>query len=148
MTSVAQAPPDLITFADIKWHARRALRFGLVSGAGLLLDVALFLVLVRPELGPFWANAVSSAAGLTFVYCVSVRRIFRYDGRFIVPLFAAYLTYHLCGTLVVSWAISALVRGGFPPWAAKVAILPMTFGVNYLFMSWLTRRRERWVVTH
>src|SRR5437762_4213786 len=146
MASASDAPPDLITFADIKWHAARAFRYGLVSGAGLALDISLFLILVRAGIGPFAANIVSSAAGLTFVYCASVRRIFRYDGRFIVPLFAAYVFYHVCGTLFVSWAISSVVHLGVAPAIPKIGILPATFTANYLFMSWLTVHRERWIL--
>jgi hypothetical protein len=82
---------------------------------------------------------------LTFVYCVSVRRIFRYGGQFVLPLFAAYLGYHFCGTLIVSAAISALVHAGVTPALAKIGILPVTFSMNYLFMSWLTRNRQRWI---
>ena len=129
----------------LRYHAARALRFGLVSGLGLALDVALFLTLVHARVGAFEANVVSSAAGLTFVYCASVRRIFRYDGRFIVPLFAAYVLYHVCGTLFVSWAISGVVRLGVAPAIPKIGILPATFTANYLFMSWLTAHRERWI---
>jgi putative flippase GtrA len=142
--SVSDAPPDLITFADIKRHVRRALHFGLVSGAGLAVDLTLFLILVRAGLGPFVANIASSGTALTIVYCVSVRRIFRYEGRFIVPLFALYLTYHVCGTLIVSEVVSVLVYSGVPPPLAKVGILPATFAANYAFMGWLTRRRQRW----
>src|SRR5437870_4602991 len=131
MASASDAPPDLITFADIKWHAARAFRYGIVSGAGLALDISLFLILVRAGIGPFAANIISSATGLTFVYCVSVRRIFRYDGRFILPLFAAYVLYHVCGTLVMSGAISGVVHAGIAPALAKVGILPLTFSANY-----------------
>ena len=145
MASASDAPPDLITFADIRWHAARALRFGLVSSIGLLLDLALFLLLVRAGVDPFAANFVSSGTALTFVYCVSVRRIFRYEGRFIVPLFAAYLLYHVSGTLVVSEGISLVIHAGAAPVLAKIGILPVTFSANYLFMSWLTHKRERWV---
>ena len=127
----------------MRHHAGRALRFGLVSGLGLALDVALFLTLVHARVSTFEANIVSSAAGLTFVYCASVRRIFRYDGRFIVPLFAAYVFYHVCGTLFVSWAISRVVHLGVAPAIPKIGILPATFTANYLFMSWLTVHRER-----
>ena len=145
MASASDAPPDVITFGDIRWHAARALRFGLVSGIGLVLDLALFLLLVRAGVDPFTANVISSGTGLTFVYCVSVRRIFRYRGRFIVPLFAAYLLYHVCGTLAVSEIISLVIRAGLAPVLAKVGILPVTFSANYLFMSWLTHKREPWV---
>jgi hypothetical protein len=142
--------PDRLTgtlsLEGVRYHAARALRFGLASGIGLALDIALFLALVHSGVGAFGANIVSSAAGLTFVYCASVRRIFRYDGRFIVPLFAAYVFYHVCGTLFVSWAISGVVRLGVAPAIPKVGILPVTFTANYLFMSWLTAHRERWIL--
>jgi hypothetical protein len=136
-----------LSFADIRWHWGRAVHYGLVSGVGLALDVALFLVLVRAGAGPFAANLVSSGSALTFVYLGSVRRVFRYDGHFIVPLFAAYVLYHVCGTVVVSGVISAVVHAGIAPAMAKVGILPVTFITNYAFMSWLTRKRERWAPT-
>lgn len=138
----------ILSVASFKFHARRAIRFGLVSGMGLVIDLSLFLILVRSGVAPFVANITSSGAGLTFVYCASVRRVFRYHGRFIVPLFAAYLLYHVCGTLVVSEVISRLIQAGVPPALAKIGILPATFGANYFFMSWMTRRRERWVLQH
>lgn len=139
---------DHLSPASLRFHAGRAFRYGLVGGAGLALDLTLFLVLVHARFSPFAANIVSSATALTFVYAVSVRRVFRYGGRFIVPLFAAYVFYHVCGTLLVSWVISRLVQEGAGPALAKIAVLPLTFGANYAFMSLLTRRRERWVSEH
>ncbi|MEO8454290.1 MAG: GtrA family protein [Sphingomicrobium sp.] len=145
MTTVPDEPAtDPLSLADIRWHLGRAFRYGLISGLGLAIDIALFLLLVRAGVGPFAANVTSSGIALTFVYLGSVRRVFRYDGHFIVPLFAAYLFYHVCGTLVVSGVISRLVHAGIAPAMAKVGILPVTFATNYLFMSWLTRKRERW----
>lgn len=139
-----EAPTGVISFADIKRHLGRAFRYALVSGAGLALDIVLFLSLVRGGMGPFAANVISSGSALTFVYLGSVRRVFHYDGKVIVPLFALYLLYHVCGTLVVSGVISALIHGGIAPALAKVGILPATFATNYVFMSWLTRKRQRW----
>src|SRR5438445_12267253 len=92
-----------LSAASLRFHAGRAFRYGTVSGIGLALDLTLFLVLVRAHVGPFAANILSSGTALTFVYAVSVRRVFRYDGGFILPLFAAYVAYHVCGTLLVSW---------------------------------------------
>jgi putative flippase GtrA len=135
-----------LSIEGVRHHAARVLRFGLVSALGLTLDIALFLTLVHAAVGAFEANIVSSGVGLIFVYCTSVRRIFRYDGRFIVPLFAAYVFYHVCGTLFVSWAISGMVHLGVAPAIPKIGILPATFTANYLFMSWLTAHRERWIL--
>jgi putative flippase GtrA len=94
---------------------------------------------------PFAANVVASAAGLTFVYFASVRRVFRYEGQFLTAMFATYAVYHLWGTLLVAWGVSELIAFGWHPAGAKILILPMTFAANYLFMSWLTSQPLRWV---
>ena len=143
-----ERPTRHLSIASLKWHAVRMFRYALVGGAGLVLDFTLFLALVHAGLGSFKSNIVSSGTTLTFVYFISVRQIFRYHGKFILPLFAAYLTYHFCGTLLVSWVIMRLVHLDIAPALAKIAILPATFTANYLFMSWLTRNRERWAQTH
>ncbi len=132
--------------ARLRDHALRAFRFGIVSGMGLALDLSLFVALLYGGVPPFAANTISSWTALTFVYCASVRRVFRYHGQFIVPLFVIYVLYHLCGTLFVSWGISGLAQAGVAPPLTKVGIIPATFTANYLFMSWLTARRGRWIL--
>src|SRR5436305_14499583 len=115
MVTLPERPAGTLSGDGLRYQAARGLRVGLVSGLGLALDIALFLTLVHSRVGAFDANVVSSAAGLTFVYCASVRRIFRYHGKFIVPLFAAYVIYHVCRTSLVSSAISGLVKIGVAP---------------------------------
>lgn len=129
----------------ISRHGARAIRFALVSGAGLGLDLGLFVALSSSGVAAFGASCLSSAAAVTFVYAASVRRVFRYDGGFLASMFAAYALYQLCGILLGSWAVSALVGAGLVPAAAKIAILPVTFSANYLFMCWLTADPQRWV---
>lgn len=122
--------------------AARVLAFGLVSGVGLALDYGLFLLLVEQGLRAGVANLISAGAAVTFVYFVSVRRIFAYQGRFLFGLFTAYALYQVAAVAAASWAVDWLVTGArlAPVWA-KAAILPLTFGANFLFMSWLTRTR-------
>ena len=125
-------------------HGRRVFRFGIVSGLGLCLDLLTFLGLVGYGFSPFQANLVSSVAGVTFVYFVSVRRVFSYEGRFHLAMFAAYLTYQMCGIFAGSWLVGLRSALGLLPIAAKMAILPITFCANYLFMGWLTAGAARW----
>jgi putative flippase GtrA len=117
----------------------KLLRFAAVSGAGLAIDFGLFLWLVQLGTRPGIANAVSAAAAVTFVYFVAVRRIFSYSGTFLLPLFAAYLAYQLVGVAAASAAVDWLAANYMPAAAAKLAILPVTFCANYLFMAFLTR---------
>ena len=135
------------TGPSMNWreHGIRLFRFAAVSGAGLALDLILFMSLIAIGVAPFAGNMLSSAAAVTFVYAASVRRVFRHNGGFIATMFAAYAVYQLCGILIGSWAVSALIQAGAPAAFAKIAILPVTFGANYLFMCWLTSSPERWV---
>ena len=73
---------------------------------------------------PFAANVFASAAGLTFVYFASVRRVFRYEGQFLPAMFATYVVYHLCGTVLVSWGVIEMIEFGLHPAGAKM--LPFT----------------------
>ena len=127
-----------------KPHAKKVLQFGAVSGTGLALDFCLFVALLSLRLPAFGANAMSSFAAVTFVYFASVRRIFRYGGQFHAAMFASYAAYQLCGIAAGSWAVQSLILLGWPGPVAKLAIVPVTFTANYLFMSWLTSDPRRW----
>ncbi len=117
-------------------------KFAIVSGVGLGLDFVIFIALVSASAEPFWANLVSGGAAVTFVYFASVRRIFSYAGRFLLPLFALYMLYQCLGVTTASWAVAAIAEHA-SPLVAKLLILPVTFSANYLFMSYLTRSAAR-----
>jgi len=125
-------------------HVRKVLHFAAVSGAGLTLDICLFLALLSLKVPAFAANAASSFAAVTFVYFAAVRRVFRYGGEFHVAMFATYAAYQACGIALGSWAVQALIALGLPGAAAKLGIVPLTFTANYLFMAWLTSNPARW----
>ena len=118
------------------------LTFAIVSGVGLGLDFVIFILLVSASAEPFWANLVSGGAAVTFVYFASVRRIFSYAQRFLLPLFALYLLYQSLGVTAASWAVAEIAEH-VSPLAAKLLILPVTFSANYLFMSYLTGSAAR-----
>ncbi len=52
------------------------------------IDVFLFVMLLRCGLSSSAASRLSSLAAVSFVYFASARRIFVYDGRFVIGLFA------------------------------------------------------------
>jgi putative flippase GtrA len=109
-----------------------------LSGGGLAIDTLLFIALL-PQLGPFLANLISAALAVTFVYFASVRRIFEYQGKFMLALFLLYLAYQAVGVTASSAAV-AWLSTIVPPVPAKIIIIPVTFAMNFLFMTWLTRR--------
>jgi putative flippase GtrA len=120
-------------------HLLNVMRFAVVSGIGLAIDFAVFLVLVELGLSPFAANAVSGASAVSFVYFASVRRIFSYQSGFLLGLFVAYLAYQAAGVTGASLAVGFLSAHFVPPVVSKILILPVTFSANYIFMSLLTR---------
>jgi putative flippase GtrA len=119
----------------------KLLRFALVSGTGLALDVGLFVLLVQYGLRAGYANFISASVAVTFVYFVSTKRVFEYAGRFLLPLFLVYVGYQTLAVSAASWAVDAIVALGILPVLAKGLILPVTFSANYLFLEFLTRTR-------
>jgi dolichol-phosphate mannosyltransferase len=117
----------------------KVMRFAAVSGVGLGLDICVFFVLTQIGVRAGLANVVSASLAVTYVYFVATRRVFAYEGRFLLPLFAAYVAYQLVAVPAASWAIDALVVMSLTPLAAKVLILPVTFSANFLMMAFLTR---------
>lgn len=121
----------------------RVMGFALVSGVGLCLDLCLFWLLTEFGWRAGWANLLSAFTAITFVYFASARRIFSYEGSFLLPLFGLYLGYQIAAVALASWAVDALVIAGVTPILAKLIILPATFTANFVFMSWLTKSRAR-----
>lgn len=128
--------------ASIPTWLKRVLAFAAVSGVGLALDFALFLTFVELGVRAGPANFISAAIAVSFVYFVSVRRLFDYRGKFLLRLFLAYLLFQLVAVATASWAVDWIVTLQISPAVAKLLILPLTFSANYLFMSWITRARD------
>lgn len=123
---------------------RDLLRFALVSGAGLGIDFALFLGACAAGVAPGVANLLSGGCAVAFVYFASVRRVFCDARGFHLGSFAAYLAYQAAALSLASLAVAHLASALSPPASsspalAKLAILPATFGANYVFMRLLTR---------
>lgn len=117
---------------------RRLLRFAGVSGAGLALDYTVYTILCAGGIAAGWANLVSAALAVTFVFVVSARRIFEAPSGFLVKpfvLYAAYQTIAVSMTSAAVGAMTALLDGRYL--LGKTSVLPVSFTANYLFMSWL-----------
>lgn len=122
----------------------RLLRFGLVSGLGLVTDVVLYVLLYRGGTPPGLANLTSAGVAVALVFLLSQRRVFQYGGHFLLPLFLAYLLYQVAAVAAASAGVAALVAGaGLAPLPAKAVVTPLTFGCNYVFMSLMFARAGR-----
>jgi len=124
------------------FRENRIIGFALVSATGLLIDFVTFSALIGLQVSIYTANLCAGALAVTFVYFASVRRVFAYEGRFLFGLLGVYIVYQICGVTLASMAVHRLTGPHFPALAAKIAILPLTFSSNYLFMSFLTRQKR------
>lgn len=132
--------PTSQTWDDARRLTARILAFGLISGVGLAIDYGVFLLLINAGIHAGWANAVSAGLAISFVFFVSIRRIFAYDGKFLFGRFVAYILFQAAAVGIASLAITLLVNSaGLVPVLAKAATLPVTFTANFLFMNWLAR---------
>ena len=124
------------------------LKFAGASGAGLLLDYAIYTALCEAGLPAGWANLISASAGVTFVFLVSAHRIFDATGHFLTRLFVVYALFQLVAVTAASALVgtmTAVLDGQYL--LGKTAVLPLTFTANYLFMAWLMTPLRRRAVT-
>jgi putative flippase GtrA len=123
----------------------RLAKFAGASGLGLLLDYAVYTVLCEAGLAAGVANLISASVGVTFVFLVSAHRIFDSSDHFLLRLFVIYAVYQVVAIVAASWLVDTMT-GVFDGryLLGKTVVLPLTFGANYLFTSWLftARRRE------
>lgn len=125
--------------------------FAMVSGVGWLCDMLTFAILVKLfDTPPFVANFVSSYAGVTFVWFVSLKMVFRREsgGRSVFLL--AYWAFQFVSILLYSELLHLLAAGlrdtallhrismdaGI---VAKIIITPFNLITNFIFMKLLVR---------
>jgi putative flippase GtrA len=122
----------------------RILKFAGVSGAGLLLDYAIYTTLCMSGMPAGFANLISAGTAVTMVFLVSARHIFEGGGGFMVRLFVFYALYQVLAVSAASAAVHAatdLFDGRYI--LGKTIVVPFSFTFNYLFMSWLFATRDR-----
>lgn len=120
------------------------LKFGVISGLGWLIDFTVFYLLVRLEVPPFFANVVGAGIAVTFVFFSSVKRVFQYEGGYLLAKLAGYIGYQVIAVAIASALIGLIVRHtGMEPLLAKILVTPFTFYANFQFMSYITTGRLR-----
>ncbi|MBJ9237982.1 GtrA family protein [Citrobacter braakii] len=119
-------------------------RFAVVSGLGWLIDFSIFALL--NSLGfPVWlANIVGATTAVLFVFFASVRKIFQYNGHYILWKLLNYIVYQIIAIVCASLLIDFIaLQFGMLPIIAKIIVTPLTFYANFQFMSFLTTGRLR-----
>jgi hypothetical protein len=116
---------------------QRLFVYGLYTAFGLSLDICIFLLFTHgAHVQPFWGNIAGGAVASTFVYYVTVRRIFNYQGQFLVTKWLAYVGY-ICVALLVASALVQLIISIWlvMPIVAKLILVPIQFFLNYFVLG-------------
>ncbi len=93
----------------MKGLVRQAVRFIGLSGIGWLMDLCVYTVLGIWSEDLFLSNIVSSWVGVTFVFLLSTRYVFKDRGR--IPLkwkYVIYLSYQCVLILLMSELLAAV----------------------------------------
>ncbi len=132
---------------------RQAAQFVAVSGAGWLLDVAVFMALSGPA---GWhvlpANVVSGSCGVLLVFAVSSRKIFTRNTGSMAQKVAMLLLFNLVAIITASFVLAwiaqlvsaAAAPYGLPPYGvrlvAKMLVTPVTLLLNFIVVRYLVER--------
>jgi putative flippase GtrA len=127
------------------------LGFVLVSGIGWLLDLLSYTILTQAGgFPPSCANFVSSMAGVTYVWFVSLNRLFNrgdYGKSIFLPIYWVYQAVSIfLYSVLIAFVAASRFNSLFGQWLnlpvevmAKILITPVNLLTNFIFMTILTK---------
>lgn len=127
------------------------IKFLFISGTGWLIDFGLYFIftnILKYEV--FYSNILSSIPAITFVFIVSVKKIFKKkkNGISIIKKYIIYFLYQilliflisLLGQFLYSVIIKNNVEPKFIKIIIKIIITPVTMIINFFVMKFLTEK--------
>jgi putative flippase GtrA len=113
-------------------RSARFWRFFLGTVGGLATDLSVFTLLTKVGLAPGFANIISATLGLLVVYFLVTRYAFKAQHSNLK--FIAFVTWYSLMILLWGGVIQLLVvNSGISPLVAKLATIPISFGLNFVF---------------
>lgn len=136
------------TAASVPTLVRRALgdhrvRFLVVGGGSAAVEFLLFGLLVRAEVLPAAANALSFVVGLLLSF--TGYRLWSFAGDHVVSgraQFVGYVSLALVNVAITSTLIHLMVSAGTAPWVAKLACMAMVTTWNFFLLNRVIFRRR------
>lgn len=132
------------------------IHFLTVSGIGWLIDFGLYTAIGKYTAIPTsWANMISGIPALTFVFCISTRKIFqktagrlsigtKYVIYFMYQMVLLFLVSHLCERLFGIFVRNIPTEYGideiYIKLFSKVCITPITMVCNFIVMKFLSEK--------
>lgn len=109
------------------------------SAVGLAIDLIGFQLLILAGLSAWQSNAISSTASIVAVYFLVTRFAFRAEGS--ATTFVVFLCWYALSIASFSALIDiAASSTGSNPFLWKIASVPVSFALNYVFSRLLFKR--------
>lgn len=136
---------------DLKKIVLQFVKFLFVSGTGWMIDFSLYFIftsILKYEV--FYSNILSSIPAITFVFIVSIKKIFR-ENRNGISTGKKYLIYFLYQMLLVilisllgQFLYLSVLNHNFKYKAIKIIIkliiTPITMTINFFVMKFLSEK--------
>ena len=118
----------------MKNHLEHLIKFGLISGVGLLIDVTIYLILVKKNISVNYSSALGSICAIVFVYWASsfilTNKLERNKIKFI-----SWIGYQAINIVFFSNIVNFLYLFGMGLASAKLTTIPISFICNYIFIK-------------
>ena len=126
-----------MSFFKIKIFNKQLL-FLFFSFIAVLIDCSVFQMLLFLNIGPFFANCISSIVAVSINYYCVINSIFtQLNGA---VNFLLFLTWYMTSIFIFSKSIEYLISWtNLPSLFCKIGILPLSFVVNYYFILFLSK---------
>lgn len=127
------------------------MKFLFVSGTGWLIDFSLYLIFVNVlKYEVFYSNILSSIPAITFVFIISVKKIFKKkeNGISIRKKYIIYFLYQMLLIFLISLLGQSLylilvennMEARIIKIIIKIIITPITMIINFFVMKFLTEK--------
>lgn len=141
---------------NIRFLIKQVIKFLLVSGTGWLIDFSIYLLLTEKLNFPVgYSNFVSGIPALTFVFCISINKIFKNINKGI-SLKKKYIIYFIYQMLLIftvslvgqilyliilnSKLYDMIIIRYYLKIIVKIVITPITMILNFIVMKILCER--------
>lgn len=120
---------------NFKVEFLRFFYFGIIAGISFIIDFFFYFFLIK-ILSVFISNIISSFIGITFDYFLSTSKkinLFYVKGKKKYNFYFVYVLYIVVTILAISYSIDLLNSFTNKPMLSKIAFIPLSFLLNYLF---------------
>ena len=120
-------------------HQIKFIKFGFISGFGLVVDLLIYSILIKYNLHIIYSNAISSSCATISVYIISSILVFNKIDGGIIKIFL-WILYQILNIILFSNVVYFFNIYCTSPIVSKLLTIPISFICNYIVISMLLNR--------